>query len=151
MNPDQQRFMSYVSKQADGCWLWTGAKAITGYAIFGYKSKTWLAHRASLVVFKKVEQLTPGLQVSHSCRNRHCVNPDHLSQKTRSENNGPDKIAHGVSLAGDRCHFSKLDWTKVSEIRASEKKIKELATDYGISKSAISNVLRQRTWKINQE
>jgi hypothetical protein len=75
------------------------------------------------------------------------VAPDHLTEKTKSENNGADKITHGVDCSGERCHFSKLDWQKVKEIRESGKKAKELATLHGVSISCISSILRGKTWK----
>jgi hypothetical protein len=75
------------------------------------------------------------------------VAPDHLSEKTRSENNSTDKKTHGVDCSGERCHFSKLDWTKVSDIRKSDKKIKQLSEMYGVSRSCIYGVIRNKTWK----
>jgi hypothetical protein len=143
---DQERFLKYVEKDDNGCWRWCGSKAITGYGNFFFNGTVWLAHRASLIVFGRVKQLTPGLQVSHSCGNRDCVAPDHLNEKTASENNNEDKKKQGKDLSGDKCHFSKLNWEKVSEIRSSEKKRKELAETYGVSQSCISSILRGRTW-----
>ena len=147
LTKDQERFLSYVDKRDNGCWLWTGSTAITGYGNFYYKGRVCLAHRASLCIFDRNKTLTPGLQVSHSCGTRHCVNPDHLSEKTPSENNGSDKKKHGTDNSGERCHFSKLDWSKVSEIRASDLKVKELSKTYGVSSSCISNILKKKTWK----
>ena len=153
LTSDQERFMSYVQKdETSGCWRWTGSKAITGYCNFFYRQTTFLAHRASLLVFERVKELTPGLNVSHSCRNRDCVNPDHLSQKTKSENNGPDKVRDGVDNSGERCHFSKLDWSKVKEIRLKKSqdntiRLKKLSQEYGVSTNCISSVLRCKTWK----
>lgn len=144
---DRIRFLSYVSKQDNGCWIWTGSTAITGYANFFYKGRVCLAHRASLCIFNRGKTLTPGLQVSHSCGIRNCVNPDHLSEKTASENNGSDKKSHGKDNSGERCHFSKLDWDKVSEIRKSNLKAKELSKTYSVSSSCISSILRKKTWK----
>lgn len=146
LTKDQERFLSYVDKDDAGCWKWHGSIANTGYANFYYKGKVFLAHRASLLIFNKVTHLTPGLQVSHSCGNRDCVAPDHLSEKTRSENNGVDKRAHGRDCSGTKCHFSKLDWEKVEAIRTSLKKRKELASVYNVSNSCISSILRNKTW-----
>ena len=145
--PVQKRFLSYVKKdEATGCWKWTGSIARTGYGNFFYKGTVWLSHRASLLVFEKVKELTPGLHVSHACGCRECVNPDHLSEKTSKENNGKDKKDHGKDCSGERCHFSKLNWEKVEAIRVSEKKRKELASDYGVSISCITSILMNKSW-----
>jgi hypothetical protein len=143
---DKLRFLSYVDKKDNGCWIWTGSTAVTGYCNFYYKGRVCLAHRASLCIHNGGKPLTPGLQVSHSCGVRNCVNPDHLSEKTASENNGADKKSHGKDNSGERCHFSKLDWKKVSEIRSSNLKAKELSKTYGVSSSCISSILRKKTW-----
>lgn len=148
LTKDQERFLKYVEKDENGCWRWHGSKAITGYGNFFLNGTVWLAHRASLVVFSRVKQLTPGLQVSHSCGNRDCVSPDHLKEKTPSENNGSDKKKHGKDNSGSKCHFSKLDWAKVSEIRTSNLTIKELSKTYGVSSSCISSILKKKTWKL---
>jgi len=145
---DQLRFLKYVRKdESSGCWRWTGSKACTGYCNFYYKGSVYLAHRASLLIFGRVKELTPGLNVSHSCRNRDCVSPDHLSEKTKSENNGADKKRDGKDNSGTRCHFSKLDWDKVSEIRSSNLTPKELAQTYNVSVSCISSIRNKKTWK----
>jgi hypothetical protein len=149
LTKDQERFLSYVQKdESSGCWRWTGSKAITGYCNFYYKGTVYLAHRASLLIFGRVKELTPGLNVSHSCRNRDCVCPDHLSEKTRSENNGTDKKRDGTDNSGTKCHFSKLDWTKVAEIRASHLTMKALSQKYDVSTSCISSILKNKTWKL---
>ena len=147
LSKDQERFLKYVQKdESTGCWRWTGHKACTGYCNFYYKGAVYLAHRASLLIFNRVKVLTPGLNVAHSCRNRDCVAPDHLSEKTKSENNGTDKRTHGVDNSGERSHFSKLNWEKVSEIRKSDQKPKVLAEKYGVTQSCISSILRCKTW-----
>jgi len=146
---DQERFMKYVRKdESTGCWRWIGSVACTGYANFFYKGTVWLSHRASMLIFDRVKSLTPGLQVSHSCGNRDCVAPHHLSEKTKSENNGADKKRDGKDNSGTKCHFSKLDWDRVSEIRTSNLTIKELSEKYAVSNSCISSILKGKTWKI---
>jgi len=145
VDKSQERFMRYVKKEND-CWKWLGSKAITGYCNFFYKGKTYLAHRASLLIFNKVKQLAPGLQVAHSCPNKDCVNPDHLSEKTRSENNGTDKRRHKMDLSGERCHFSKLTWEQVDKIRKVKCSNKLLADIYSVTSSTIASIRRNKTW-----
>jgi hypothetical protein len=143
------RFLKYVTKE-DGdssCWRWTGSKSITGYGNFSYKGSMFLAHRAAYHLFNGGINFTPGKQISHSCGNRDCVAPHHLSEKTPSENNGADKRAMGRDNGGEKCHTSKLTWEKVKEIRSSDKSSKELCSLYGVSKSNIYAILRGKSWK----
>lgn len=63
-----------------GCWEWTGAKNAGGYGV----CRGQQAHRASYELL--VGPIPAGLQLDHLCRNRACVNPDHLEPVTRKVN-----------------------------------------------------------------
>ena len=72
-----------------GCWLWTGGMS-GGYGKFSMVAdgmKNLWAHRAALMLFKGIT-LPDGCResVDHKCRNRACVNPDHLELVAHSEN-----------------------------------------------------------------
>lgn len=78
------RFMAFVRKQDNGCWEWTGSKDRGGYGRFSYERKPVLAHRW---IHEKINGPVPdGLQLDHLCRNRSCVNPNHLEVVTQREN-----------------------------------------------------------------
>lgn len=62
----------------NGCWLWKGAIHANGkYGVFGYKGKTYLAHRFSFLIFNG--EIKQNENVYHKCDNPFCVNPDHLT------------------------------------------------------------------------
>ena len=148
MEQDKARFEKYITKDNKGCWRWCGGRDIKDYGIFFFKGKTQFAHRVALLIYEKVKALTPGLQVRHSCRETSCVNPEHLSEGTRAQN-AEDKVRDGTSLRGARCHFSKLNWQKVYEIRkkaADGVKTKTLALEYGVSSGTILSIVKNKSW-----
>lgn len=66
------------------CWIWQRTIDRTGYAKMPFEGKTRLAHRVFYV--QKYGAVPDGLELDHLCRQRSCVNPDHLEPVTRSEN-----------------------------------------------------------------
>lgn len=68
-----------------GCWVWTAAVGSHGYGVFNPEpGTTALAHRHAYTLL--VGPIPDGLDLDHLCRNRVCVNPDHVEPVTRREN-----------------------------------------------------------------
>jgi hypothetical protein len=81
-----ERFYDYMAAEGPGsCWEWLGALNL-GYGFM------WLpggartgAHRVAYALFKgPIED--DALTIDHTCRNKSCVNPDHLELVTFAEN-----------------------------------------------------------------
>lgn len=76
------------------CWNWTGYVSKEGYGRIAYNQSTYTgfeAYRLSYILFRG--KLDPRLQIDHLCRNRKCVNPEHLEQVTKKEN-----ILRGIGI-----------------------------------------------------
>jgi hypothetical protein len=69
-----------------GCVEWTGQAYPNGYGYIrrGREQTARMAHRAAYETF--VGPIPEGLTLDHLCRNRICINPDHLEPVTRGEN-----------------------------------------------------------------
>ena len=68
----------------NGCWLWVGAKSSYGYGNLRINKIQYRAHRIS---FKsKFGFLDDNLVIDHLCKNKSCVNPDHLELVTQRIN-----------------------------------------------------------------
>jgi hypothetical protein len=79
------RLLHRVEGNGQGCWLWTGATSHGGYGAVQWNGQVTGAHR---VTFELAKGPIPiGLTIDHLCRNRLCVNPDHLEAVSIQENN----------------------------------------------------------------
>ena len=76
------RFFSNVFFVTNGCWFWKGGSHTAGYGIMQDEKKPYLAHRWA---YEKLIGPIGGKESHHTCRNKPCVNPDHIKLVTRSE------------------------------------------------------------------
>jgi hypothetical protein len=92
---------SYVAARCipepnSGCWLWLLSTGSHGYGqgTSPETGQSTTAHRLSYQAFKG--PIPDGLFIDHLCRNKLCVNPDHLEAVSNSENSKRRAVAHGL-------------------------------------------------------
>lgn len=146
------RFWAKVDKRGvDDCWPWLAATDGHGYGAIGlsrprrYVEKaprySWVIHNGAI---------PKGLWVLHRCDNRICVNPKHLFLGNRKLNSD-DKVNKGRQARGSRHGLAVLTPASVALIRfkyASGQYLqKELASEYGVSRSCIGLITTKERWK----
>ncbi len=87
-----ETLMFYVKENPNGCMEWTGAIRDNGYASATVDYKSILVHR--YMYEQKVGPIPKGMHIDHLCRNRRCVNVNHMEVVTPREN-----VLRGIGIS----------------------------------------------------
>lgn len=142
-----RRLESGVDRTGPGCHEWTKGKC-QGYGRIRVGNTVGYAHRMSMEI-QIGRALLPGECVLHSCDNTACVRFDHLRIGTNADNIR-DRTERCRGVWGERHRSARLKAQDVREIRALldvGTLQADLATRYGVSNVAISNIKRRATWR----
>jgi hypothetical protein len=136
-----------------GCWEWVRSRNNHGYGTLTVNGRRAYAHRLAYELAGR--SLADGQHVLHSCDNPACINPEHLSAGSRSDNM-QDAARKGrlrtpkVSKSGEENPAAKLNPVTVRSIRRLLAKgwtQDDIAERHEISQSQVSNIARGRHWK----
>ena len=99
MTPILERMMDKFTVN-DGCWEWTGATNGRGYGtIRKGRAVDGMVYAHRVMYEELIGPIPDDLEIDHLCRNRSCVNPEHLEPVTAQENvlRGDTIAAHNVA------------------------------------------------------
>ena len=134
----------HISYAGDDCLIWPFSRC-NGYAHLGHLGKMHYGHR---MMCEMVHGPAPSSrhEASHSCGRGHlgCVNPRHLSWKTKSQNQR-DRARHGTTSVGWK---GKITPQQANEIRKLRGKLlqREIAERFGISRANVSLIHCNKLW-----
>jgi hypothetical protein len=132
-------FWERVDKSGD-CWLWLACRSEQGYGFFDFNGKRYVATRVAYELHHGVP-LPADKFACHTCDNPPCVRPDHLFPGTAKEN-FDDFIAKGFSCSATPKTTDQQVREIVERYRQGGVTQLELAIEYGISRSQVSNYIR---------
>jgi hypothetical protein len=88
---------------SSACWEWNGSRHGKGYGHVSVAGRIRKAHR---VVYELlVGPIPDGLQLDHLCRNRCCVNPDHLEPVTARTNIRRGEANAAINARKTHCDY----------------------------------------------
>lgn len=102
--PIIDRLIARVVEDANGCWIFTGAKR-NGYGAVGpggRRGPTAYAHRVTYEFL--IAEIPEGLHIDHLCRVPACCNPWHLEPVTPAENTRRARTSNGPLTHCTRGH-----------------------------------------------
>ena len=134
---NSEHFMKFVSKQENGCWIWTGGLRDGKYGSYKHTkhSKTTMAHRTAYELFKG--EIPKNYQIDHLCRVTKCVNPAHLEAVLPTEN----------QRRGTVTHLTRSEVIEIKKQLKNGKTSRELGAYYGVNRATIYAIELGITWK----
>jgi hypothetical protein len=144
-------------RKRNSCWEWQGAKNNTGYGTVAWHGRTYTAHRVAAWLVGLVddparpESPQSKSHVLHTCDNRACCNPKHFFVGSYSDNQF-DAYTKGrrTQPRGQHHTNAKMTNAQAKAVREAYEKgasQTKLAVIYGVSQSAISQIVRGVTYK----
>lgn len=114
------------------CWIWTGIVSHRGY---GRTYRDGVKRQAHCAVYEEmVGPIPAGHVLDHLCRERRCVNPEHVEPVTVAENTR-------------RGRSTRLTADLVERIRTAAGTHSSIAAAFGVSRQTVGDVKAGRTWR----
>lgn len=135
-----ERLHQLMGTETDECLIWD--RGTDGR--YGVVRASQRAHRLACIHAHGAPPF-PGAHAAHRCGVSLCVNPRHIRWATPAENIA-DKERHGKKLAGDGHPMARLSSASALAIKSARGTCREVAEQYGISKSQVSRIRREENW-----
>jgi hypothetical protein len=141
-----QDFWSYIDPApANMCWEWGRSIGGPGYGVCWIDSKCHNAHKVAYELSHGL--VVDGLVVRHTCHNRKCCNPAHLTAGTHQDN-VDDMMRAGRNAVGERVGTSKITEDQARRIKemAQYRTQQATADHFGLNQSQVSRIANGKRW-----
>lgn len=138
-----------ISGSAKPCKIWHGARNPDGYGVRAVKvDGRWRARGVHRLACIEAHGPPPEdkPEAMHSCDNRACYEPEHLSWGNRFDNMG-DAARKNRMPKGARHSRTRFKNEAILAIRASDETLSTLAKRYGVSDAQISRIRLRQQWR----
>lgn len=143
----QKKVETQIDENKEEHSIWTAGKR-GPYGRFIFKNKSFDAHVASYLLHNQLEQIPSGFRVCHKCKEKLCVNINHLELGTALTNMA-DKKRDGTNTSGDKNPMSKITAEIAKKIKESKGKTTqaERAKQFNTTLHIIQHIDNGTTWK----
>ena len=141
LEPLSEEFFAKRSEvRPNGCWFAIGGASGSGDVPVKRGGKPIGIHRLAYEFY--IGKIPEGKRVIRSCKNKRCINPDHLILSSTSD------IAKNTFATGRKHPRGNtiLNETTVKEIKMSNEPMLRLAKKYGVSDATIRKIKHGETW-----
>lgn len=146
----EQRFFDKIPStlKDSQCWIWQGAVKSSGYGNFYVPPNKYVGAHVFMYEHYYAESVPKGMQVQHSCHNKLCVNPLHLSIGTPKRNN-QDSATALLFMHGDKNYNARL--TELQALTAIYMAsygmcIADIATSLETPYSVVLRIIKEQRW-----
>jgi hypothetical protein len=142
-------YSTVMSHTGDDCLIWPFSHDNHGYG--GYVTVNGKRYRPHVLSCIETHgpRPSPEYEAAHSCGKGHkgCIAPEHVSWKTRQENQ-QDRRIHGTYQNGALNPTAKLTEDQVATIRTMKGKMlqREIAKIFSISRENVSAIHTNKSW-----
>jgi hypothetical protein len=137
-------------EDGNGCWNCTSHKIQSnGYPMRRYPRTMPSSTLARFIYEECFGDIPKGMEVCHKCDNPKCINPEHLYLGTYSQNLW-DRVRTGRFPNGENNGHAKFTWKDIPIIKERYRNgelQKNIAKDYKVHQSSISNIIKGKKWQ----
>ena len=136
----KERLLSKSVAVESGCREYTGFINKDGYGVIKVNGFNQRAHRASYEAFKG--PIGEGMVIMHSCDNRSCIEPEHLSEGTQLDNVLDCKAKGRMGTRGrPKGSFVEFDESMRDDIMNGPGTIQEKAKRHNLPRKVVGKVI----------